>query len=195
MILIISKEGKMVRKVFISLAAIVILVGCAKVQVMAPKDPIKLDIAMRLDVYQHVEKDIDAIENMISGSQDAGKPQSLLDCFIGVAYAEEGLPPQVQEAATNRKARYQDLMKAEAAGQVGENKSGFVELRASGQGNVSLQELVSAENNDRKVIYKSIAEKNGASFDEVQKLYAKKLQTSAPAGAFVQSDSGEWKTK
>jgi len=32
-------------------------VGCAKVQVQAPKEPIKVDISMRLDVYQHVEKD------------------------------------------------------------------------------------------------------------------------------------------
>ena len=34
--------------------AIIISLGCAKVQVQAPKEPIKVDISMRLDIYQHI---------------------------------------------------------------------------------------------------------------------------------------------
>ena len=40
--------------VLMMLCLMVAAVGCAKVQVQAPKEPIKVDITMRLDVYQHV---------------------------------------------------------------------------------------------------------------------------------------------
>ncbi|MDO8488662.1 MAG: DUF1318 domain-containing protein [Candidatus Omnitrophota bacterium] len=181
----------MVGKIGIIFAVLFVAIGCAKVQVVAPKDPIKVDIAMRLDVYQHVEKDINTIEDIVSGNKPDGKPQSMLNYFIEVAYAEESLPAEVEEAAMRRKARYQDLVSAESSGRIGENKSGFVVLL----GDASFDSLVSAENSDRMIIYKSIAEKNGATLDEVQKLYAKKLQSSAPAGTPIESVSGEWLTK
>ena len=181
----------MERKMCIIFTVLFIAIGCARVQVVAPKDPIRVDIAMRLDVYQHVEKDINAIEDIVSGNNPGGKLQSMLNHFIGVAYAEEGLPPDAERAAMRRKARYQDLVSAESGGRIGENKSGFVELR----GEASLNDLVSAENSDRMIIYRSIAEKNGATLGEVQKLYANKLQSSAPAGTPIESASGEWLTK
>ena len=178
-------------KIGIIFSALLVAVGCARVQVVAPKDPIKVDIAMRLDVYQHVEKDIDAIENIVSGNKPSGKLISMLNHFVGVAYAEEGLSAEVEGAAMRRKARYQGLASAESSGRIGENKSGFVELR----GDASLGSLVSDENSDRMVIYRSISEKNGAALNEVQKLYAKKLQSGAPSGTPIESDSGEWTTK
>ena len=46
-------------------------IGCATVRMKAPKEPIKVDISMRLDIYQHVQKDIEAIENIVSGA-DSG---------------------------------------------------------------------------------------------------------------------------
>ncbi|MDO8525256.1 MAG: DUF1318 domain-containing protein [Candidatus Omnitrophota bacterium] len=181
----------MVRKIGVIFTVFLVAIGCARVQVVAPKDPIKVDIAMRLDVYQHVEKDIDTIEDIVSGNRLGGQPQSMLDHFIGVAYAEESLPPEVEEAAMRRKDRYQELTSAESSGRIGENKTGLTEVR----GDASLNGLVSAENSDRMIIYRSIAVKNGATVDDVQKLYARKLQSSAPSGAPVESASGEWTTK
>ncbi|MDD5729736.1 MAG: hypothetical protein PHN57_01210, partial [Candidatus Omnitrophica bacterium] len=59
---------------FIMVAASVILVlGCARVRVEAPKEPIKVDISMRLDIYQHVTKDINDIENIVTGSEGKDK--------------------------------------------------------------------------------------------------------------------------
>jgi len=183
----------MMRKTGIFLAALFVVTGCARVQVVAPKEPIKVDIAMRLDVYQHVEKDIDAIEEIVSGKMVAGKPTSKLNFFTGTAYAAEGFSDEIESAAIRRNARYGDLMAAESAGLIGENKSGLVELR--GAGDASLGKLISAENSDRMIIYKSVADKNGAALGEVQKLYAKKLQASAPSGALVESPSGQWTKK
>ena len=79
--------------------------ACARVRVEAPKDPIKVDISMRLDIYQHVQTDINQIENIVSGAQEKPKPkdgQSLLDHFIHSAYAQEGLSPEVEQAALRR---------------------------------------------------------------------------------------------
>ena len=185
----------MIKKVMVLLSGIVVILGCAKVQVQAPKDPIKVDISMRLDIYQHVEKDIDAIEGIVSGAKEAPKPgdkQSFLDRIIPCAYAQD-LSPEVEAAALRRKDRYQALVEWEQKGVIGENKSGLVEIRKSAEANVN--EIISGENADRRLIYKSIAQKNGTSVEEVEKLYAQRLQGSAPFGTPIETQSGEWKIK
>ena len=167
------------RKIALSLAGLILIAGCARVQVSAPKEPIKVDISMRLDVYQHVAKDIDDIESLVTGTPD--KPQSRLDqqlfgFFTTDAYAEGGLSPEVEQAALRRRSRLSELNAWQRKGIVGENKSGLVEIRNSDQADSSVKALISLENSDRMVIYKSLAEKNGTSVTEVQKLYAKRLQ-------------------
>ncbi len=90
--------------------------GCARVSVQGSKEPIKLDISMRLDIYQHVKNDIDNIENMVAGSKEQAKPkdkQSFLGRFISYAYAQEGLGAEVEEAAMRRKGRYSQIAAAE----------------------------------------------------------------------------------
>lgn len=182
----------MVRRIWVVFPVLFFAIGCARVQVVAPKEPIKVDIAMRLDVYQHVEKDIDAIEDVVSGKTPTSKLQSMVDSIVANAYAEEDVMIEAGGAVMGRKARYQALSSAEASGRIGENKSGFVELRAAGDGDAA---LVSAENSDRMTIYRSIAQKNSAALSEVQKLYANKLQANAPSGTPIESASGEWSTK
>jgi uncharacterized protein YdbL (DUF1318 family) len=172
----------------------VIMLGCARVRVEAPKDPIKVDISMRLDIYQHVEKDIDAIENIVSGAKDAAQPakkQGSFNWLMSCAYAQDALSPEVEQAALRRKDRYQEVVSLEAQGVIGENRSGLLEVR--GQGG-SAAALAQAENSDRMIIYNSVAQKNGTSVAEVQKLYAKRLQQDAPAGTPVETDAG-WKIK
>lgn len=182
-------------------ASLIFAVSCAKVQVQAPKEPIKVDISMRLDVYQHVEKDIDQIENIVSG--DAGKPQSHLlngftDFFVTEAYALEGLSPDVEQAALRRRDRRDQLSAWLAKGVIGENKSGMIEIRQPGQADAAVKALIEAENSDRSLIYAGVAQKNGTSITEVQKLYAARLQEDAPAGSPIEVESGgssEWKIK
>jgi uncharacterized protein YdbL (DUF1318 family) len=186
--------------VIISAVGIIFGLGCARVRVEAPKDPIKVDISMRLDVYQHVAKDIDDIENIVSGGQGAPAakgPQSRLSFFVGTAFAEGGLDPQVEQAALRRRDRKPELDSWEAKGVIGENKSGLVEIKGVAEAGASA--LGQAENADRMTIYQSIAQKNGTSVEEVQKLYAKRLQNDAPAGTPIEvaNESGSygWKTK
>ncbi|MBF0505158.1 MAG: YdbL family protein [Candidatus Omnitrophica bacterium] len=169
--------------------------GCANVRMEAPKDPIKLDVSMRLDVYQHVESDIDKIENTINSPSKKGakvlNKTSLLDIFVDNAYAQE-LSPEAESAVARRQARHSDLVSWEEKGVVGENRSGLVEIK--GSKNDAVQGLVDSENNDRMVIYKAVADKNGTSIDSVQSLYAKKLQSNASPGTPVEGNSG-WSVK
>jgi len=157
------------KKFWVMVGVLVVFFGCARVRVEAPKDPIKLDISMRLDIYQHVAKDIDDIENIVSGQKG-----SMLDIFVKEAYAETLLAPEVEQAAYSRRDRKPQLDSLEASGTVVENQLGLVEIK--GSEDPSVKTLVDAENADRMVIYKAIAAKNGVSVEEVQEIYAKKIQ-------------------
>jgi uncharacterized protein YdbL (DUF1318 family) len=170
-------------------------IGCARVRVEAPKEAFKVDISMRLDVYQHVAKDIDSIENIVSGA--AQKPagpdiKSSLNVFVSEAYAQEGLGSDVEQAALRRRDRKPQLTQYESSGCIGENGSGLVEIRSGTQADAKA--LVSAENADRMIIYAAVAQKNGTSLAEVQNLYAKRLQGDAPAGTPIEV-GGAWKIK
>ena len=143
----------------------------------APKEPIKLDISMRLDIYQHVAKDIDAIEDIVSGNESrpaSGDKGSMLDMLVTEAYAQDSFGPEVEQAAYSRRDRRPQLVSLEENGAVGENNLGLVEIK--GNADPSIKALVDAENADRMVIYKAIAAKNGISVEEVQQIYAKKIQ-------------------
>jgi uncharacterized protein YdbL (DUF1318 family) len=189
------------KKYFIVLAAIIFVFGCARLSVQGSKEPIKLDISMRLDIYQHVEKDIDAIEGIVSGGGSVPvEKQSFLGLFVPNAYAEAGLNPEVEQAALRRKSRISELHALEEKGIVGENKMGLVELRDSSGAIDSTNQLINTENSDRMVIYRSVASSNNISVSEVQELYAKRLQKDAPSGTPTQVFNEvmvayEWKNK
>ncbi len=171
------------------ICAVLLGLGCAKVMVQTPKEPIKLDISMRLDIYQHVENDIDAIEDLVSGSGaevPAGDKQSFLGYIVPNAYAQEELSPEIKQAALRRRDRRAELVSWQAKGVVGENKLGLVAIRDASSADSSVEALVDAENKDRQLIYQAVAVKNGTSVEEVKKMYAKRLINDAPAGAPVE---------
>ena len=149
---------------------VAILTGCASVQVKAPKEPIKMDISMRLDVYQHVAKDIDDIESIVSGGKSAG-PGNLL---VGTAHAEEaGLAPEATQAAYRRRDRKNALESAISKGMLAEGSEALISV--NGSADAAARQLAQEENADRMIIYGAIANKNGSSVAEVQKIYAKRL--------------------
>ncbi len=183
----------MTRKVSWMLAGLfVVMVGCARVQVEAPKDPIKMDISMRLDVYQHVAKDADDIENIVSG-KDSGK-KDLSALIIPNAYADEdSWSPESKEAAYRRRDRRAELSSLESKGILGESNAALVVMRGAGDARAS--QLMNDENNDRMIIYRSIAAKRQSSVDQVQKIYAEKLRERLSSGTPVQNADGSWTTK
>lgn len=167
-------------------------IGCSpKVRFESTK-PIKIDVTMRVDVYQHIAKDADMIEGQIeSGASTPVKPQSALWSLESLAYAEDTLSPAVQAVVESRKARYSSLQDWEAQGVIGENYKGFVVVRkkpASSSDAATVDKLVADENANRKVIYQSLAEKNSISVEEAGIAYAPRIQKGAPSGTPIEID-------
>ncbi|MCM8763650.1 MAG: YdbL family protein [Candidatus Omnitrophica bacterium] len=191
------------KKMFLFLCVIFIF-GCASVAVKAPKEPIKIDITMRLDIYQHVQKDINMIEDMISGGSsktDKIKNETKSSFFLGVAFAEEEfLTPEVAEAVSRRRSRTEQLNSLKREGIIGENRLGLLVIRETGKADNNLGNLIKDEINDRMIIYKAIANKNNISIEEVQKLYSGRLQKDSPSGTPIEifnasKGSYEWSIK
>ena len=83
---------------------------------------------------------------------------------------------------------------------IGENRKGLVDIRNAAEADGEAEQIVNGENSDRKIIYQAVAKKNGSSVEEVEKLYAKRLQGDAPRGTPIEvlSDadgSYAWKIK
>lgn len=190
-------------KIILFVIGIFVFLGCARVRVEAPKEPIKVDVSMRLDIYQHVVKDIDNIESIVTGTDEksaAKDKNSFLKFMVSDAYAQESLNPDVENAALRRRQRHSELESWESKGVVGENKLGLVEIKSPENSSGQLSDLVKNENSDRMIIYESVAKKNKVTLDEVQQLYAKRLQADAPSGTpieVVSASSGnyEWVRK
>jgi len=176
---------------------LLLLMGCARVR-FESKDPIKVDVTMRLDIYQHVAKDVAAIEDLVSsGSEKKGgsvSPKSLSWLGIAEVYAQDDLegsyPSDVQSAIERRKARRQELLALESEGAVGETASGYVVVK---KGNAA--SLVEEENRDRRMIYQYVASKNQASVDNTGRVFAKRIHEDAPLGTPLESPDGQWAIK
>lgn len=186
----------------LAIAGIIFSLGCARLKVEGSKEPIKIDISMRLDIYQHVQNDIDEIESIVSGDKKESKPKNNQSRFgfVRNVYAQEGLSPEVEQAALRRKDRRSELTGWQEKGIAGENKSGLAEVRKPAEASPALNELVKAENDDRMIIYSYLARKNNTALPEIQKIYAQRLQDDAPKGTPIEvlsasSQTFEWKIK
>ncbi|MFH0941180.1 MAG: DUF1318 domain-containing protein [Candidatus Omnitrophota bacterium] len=183
--------------------ALLFLLGCARVTVDS-KQPIKVDVTMRLDIYQHVAKDVTAIEDMISAPIAGQGKTSFLFFGVDEAYAQEesDFPSDVMAAIELRKTRRNNLVIWEEKGAIGEGADGFVVVR-----DISIAEhaypsyaehvltIVEEENRDRKIIYEYVSNKNGAAQDETGRLFAKRIQADAPQGTPIEAPDGSWNTR
>jgi uncharacterized protein YdbL (DUF1318 family) len=145
------------------------VLGCAKLSVETAK-PIKLDISMRIDVYQHVEKDISSIEDQIYGGKDK-KLNAVFGFGIEAAYAAD-FSFAVLDAIERRKSRSAMIEEYFSQGYIGENRDAVLEIVNKGlaidlKGKVIA--AIDAENADRVTIYSGIAQKNGADLADVRK--------------------------
>lgn len=123
---------------------------------------------------------------------------------LGPGVAEAQTPelktrtPEVMAAIESRRARVGEISDALARGCLGENNQGLLEPRPGTNCPPTLSALVSAENRDRMFIYRTLVEQNNmppADFARVQAAFAKAHRERAPAGAWVQDESGQWSRK
>ncbi len=170
--------------------------ACARVSVETTK-PIKVDVSMRIDVYQHVVKDVQSIEDQIYGNQE-----QQLNFFWSMesVYAQD-LPTDVVEAIARRKGRVSRIELYLAEGYMGIDRAGYITLRETVPASLrtDLSRLAAAENSDRRITNSYTAKKNGVPLSQVENVMSEDSFKRAPAGYWFEmknaSGSYVWKQK
>ena len=84
----------------------------------------------------------------------------------------------------------QSLDELRASGAVGERYDGYAEALQSGAAGV-----VQQVNAKRRQIYQQTADKEGASVDQIGRIYARQIFAKAPPGTKFLQENGSWVTK
>ncbi len=98
----------------------------------------------------------------------------------------------VNESLKNMENRLPEIIALKKDKAIGENNNGYLALLKE---TPKAQALVQAENNDRKIIYASLAEKHGISTEQIGKQRALQIHQIAIKGTMLQDGSGKWYEK
>jgi uncharacterized protein YdbL (DUF1318 family) len=171
------------KKIGAALAALALLSGCKTPSInLATSEPIKVDIAMRLDVYQH-----DSGNGATTGTT-AVAPSTPVK--------PEPTPARGGDPEERRKNRQADIQTFKNSRLVGESHNGLLVILiepATDYGDY-VRRVVAGENSDRMAIMKARAEKEKRSLPDIQSEQAKLwvdrsfkgewIETKKPGGTY-----------
>ncbi|MGH8046112.1 MAG: DUF1318 domain-containing protein [Chthoniobacterales bacterium] len=150
------------QRISAALAACALLAGCKAPSInLATSEPIKVDIAMRLDVYQHTSG---------NGTTTASSPAAT------VAPAKPApTPARGGDPEERRKNRQADIQTFKNSRIIGEGHNGLLTILVEPAGDYGdyVRRTVAGENSDRMAIMKARAEKEKRSLPDVQVEQAK----------------------
>ena len=120
-----------------------------------------------------------------------GLPQN---AFADGKYDIKEMTPEAKTALENRRDRFDRLKELKAKGAVGENNRGYVEALSD---DPDAKSLVEEENQDRRIIYKTIETQNNLSgaMETIEKVFAQVQRDKASPGDKIQTEDGNWVTK
>ncbi len=109
-------------------------------------------------------------------------------------YALKEMTPEVSAALEARRARFDNLADLKSKGMVGEDNHGYVKALVS---DPEVEAVVDAEDNDRKLVYTTIAEQNGLTgeMETIEKVFGDVQHEKAKPGEKIQDANGLWITK
>ena len=106
----------------------------------------------------------------------------LMGIFVGaIAHADDIKSRMVE--------RLPVIKALKAKGLLGENNQGYLEFLG---GNKEQEDIVAAENADRKTVYNAIAKQQGTTAELVGKRRALQIAEKATGGEWIQNESGKW---
>lgn len=114
---------------------------------------------------------------------------ALLPCGFAAAASRE------DELKESFKERFPKIAALKKAGTVGETHEGYLALVDEKSKDEDAKELVESENDDRKELYKLIAEKEGVTPEKVAERAGKRAFEKARAGEYLKDSEGTWKKK
>jgi uncharacterized protein YdbL (DUF1318 family) len=91
--------------------------------------------------------------------------------------------------------READLVKAKAAGLLGETTAGLLAVPAGAAADPAAAELMAKENADRKELYALLSAETTATPQQVAERNAMRIYQQAPAGTWLQKRDGTWAKK
>ena len=97
-----------------------------------------------------------------------------------------------QDIKARMKERLPQILALKTKGLVGENNQGYLQFVGATKEH---EDVVSAENADRRTVYEAIAKQEGTTAQFVGKRRALQLVGQAHAGDWVQNDAGQWVQK
>ena len=162
-------------KIIPGLLVLLLMAGCAIPTVnLGTSEPIKVDIDMRLDVYQHSPP----ADKKLSAKPAAEAPGSA-------------------DAQSRRRNRLADIQQFKNSRIVGEGHDGLVVIRVDTPGDYGdyIRKVVSEENDDRMALMKAAAGKEKISLPEVQKRQSAIWQKMAFKDEWIEvpAPDGSWK--
>ena len=75
---------------------------------------------------------------------------------------------------------------------LGETNQGYLQFRGQ---EIEKEDIVTAENKDRKIVYTAIAKHQGVTVEVVEKRRAQQIAQKAKAGHWLQDEDGNWYQK
>jgi uncharacterized protein YdbL (DUF1318 family) len=111
----------------------------------------------------------------------------LLACIFIVGTAAWGA-----NIKTRMKNRLPAIMALKDKGIVGETNNGYLQFRGAAK---EKEDVVKAENEDRKKVYAAIAKQQGVTIDVVEKRRALQIAQIAKPGHWLQDEAGKWYQK
>jgi uncharacterized protein YdbL (DUF1318 family) len=112
----------------------------------------------------------------------------VLACFlINTSFAFAG----AAEIKARMKERLPLIDQLKAGGIVGEDNKGYLQFR----GKKEKEDVVNAENSDRRKVYEAIAAQQGSTPEHVGKRRAIQIADIAKPGEWLQDESGNWYQK
>jgi len=139
-------------------------------------DPVKVDLNMRVDVYQH--------SDTTAQKRVAAVP-----------------PVETEDAQTRSRKRMGEVQVLRNNRLVGESRNGLLEIRNKPPGEFGeyVQRLVDAENKDRAAIMQDIAQKKNLPLEEVQRQQAELACNKSFSGEWIEVPQADgtfvWKQK
>jgi len=116
---------------------------------------------------------------------------AVLAIFLFIVFAA-GAFPSAKEIRARMLARLPEIKVLKDKGLVGENNNGFLEFVGQQK---EKQDVVAAENQDRKMVYEAIAKQQGTTLELVGKHRAIQISDKARSGEWLQDANGKWYQK
>jgi len=139
--------------------------GCSPTINLATPEPVKVDVAVRLDVYQK------------TAPTKAKEEQSSLTI------------------AANRRVRTGEIQQLKNDRVIGEDRDGYLDLRnppADPKYLAYAQGVIAAENGDRSYLYLANAQNQNKPLELVEGDYAQMWRDRAFPGEWIQKENGTW---